>query len=311
MSLTDKLQEEAKRQKERKAEQGDFEKVDWFKPKDGDNIIRIMPHWKIPEELFFVSVILHFSIEVPKQDGSGTIPIPVRCPANETPARKCPICELIDKANKEQKAFFKDVRPVERYLYNVFVAAEEKIKPYPAPLTVHQGIFEWIEEIPNPVDLDTGRAWKLVKEVDKTKSAAFGTKYKVRPSMNPSPFPSKFRELVRDMTDLSKLYGEKHDDALKRVAVSLAKKAGMIAVKDDIPYETGPKSDEFAEAPKQAASAPAKDEFGDAAPAKDSKPEFADDSPSEESSEELSPEDMGIQSSDAELNAELKALGIE
>ena len=103
--LLEKLRKEAvKTQKEKESREANrFNRVDFFKPEKGKNSIRILPHWKSPEdEFFFVKKVVHY-IPALKQDKSGVIKIPALC-QKEHFGKPCLICKVADKAQTLTKS---------------------------------------------------------------------------------------------------------------------------------------------------------------------------------------------------------------
>jgi hypothetical protein len=217
MSLLDKLKAEAKTLKENaeKRQGGEFVKVNWFAPEVGDNIVRILPNTKNPDELFFKQVNIHY-IKVAKKEG-GVANVPVRCLHDY--GEQCPLCvaykELIVNESTKDKA--REFRPIERYLYNVIDYKKKDVFPYAAPLSVHQGIMEWIEELEtNIADPEVGHDFKVIKEFDPKKGKQFGTSYKVRPSLKHSAIPAKLAPLIENAVDLDTLYADKRGEDMAK-----------------------------------------------------------------------------------------------
>ena len=242
----------AKQFKEEQKERGDFEKVDWFAPEIGDNMMRILPHPTDPEnELFFQEVHLHY-VPTKKNDG-GFVSIPVRCLSDFE--EECPICIAFAKMVKRDKDKAKNLRTTTRYLYNVINYKEKKVQPYAAPVTVHQEVMSWLEDLEsNITDLDSGRDWKVVKNVDPRKSKNLGTSYKARPSMKDSAVPEKLRPLLEGVTPFDTLYSaNEKEKMLEFLGIGSKKKDvveeeeeeefGSFEDDDDIPFSSKKKTE--------------------------------------------------------------------
>lgn len=213
--LLDKLKKEAAELKESEGK-SKFSKFDWFKPEKGDNILRLLPHPTDPEDVFFKKVYIHYGVSINGEDGK-IHKIPARCLVDfeET----CPLCEesesLADAGDKDGS---KNLRRSERVLYNILDYKAKKVKTWACPPSVHRKFFTWISEIgEEPSDLDLGRNWKVVKQVDPGKPAQFGTSYEIFPDMKQSAVPKKLRSLCEDLPDFDTAYSENHRAAMNEM----------------------------------------------------------------------------------------------
>lgn len=333
-TVFEQMKEEAQRVKEKKEQQeSNFQSLDWFKPRTGVNHIRVMPHWTDPgKKLFFKEIRIHFNIEIMKDDGSGTIPIPARCLREF--GEECPVCDEYEGGDKAKKEKMADVRPQTKYLYNIYFIPERKLYPYMAPSTVHGGFFEWVDDIGGDIsDLDTGRDWKLEKTVEAGKSPMMGTSYSVRPSFDPSAFPAKFRKykdpkdasaeekpILEALIDFDELYTEHHTAAMYKMvgktppgktatssapstsASPASSSTSSSKTKEDDPWKEKVPADE----PKIEDDIPFDNSSSDGESAKSN-----DDKDSPWTEPELQPKDVGIDIEDDTLEQELKELGLD
>jgi hypothetical protein len=252
--LLAKMNNEKTRLDKKAENSGGFEKIEYFKPKTGDNMIRIIPNLADIENSI-ITVNVHFLPFVTK-DGKE-VNVPVRCLADYADSEACPACkrskQLYDEGDKEEA---KKYRAREQYLYTVLDYTGKKIAPYAMPLAAHKTILEFMEDLGESVfDIESGRDWKLVKKVDPAKGRIFGTEYTIRPSMKESAVPEKFKGLVEEITPLTDLYPEADQAKNKKRMLELL----GVATGDDEDEDEAP-------APKKTASKPAP------APAKKSTP---------------------------------------
>lgn len=179
-SVLDKVNK-AKAAAEERLSRGGGPRAQFWKPKNGDNTVRIMPPWlnpahdtdyAVPEKLefyegqFWRQVAQHWNVS---EDQKG----PILCP-KETPGLEgdCPICEFVaqlkaDKSDVQGQALVKEIRAKTTYLLNVvdstdsvytaddvaewtksrpdndcpFQPGDSKVKLYAAPLTVYDAIL--------------------------------------------------------------------------------------------------------------------------------------------------------------------------
>lgn len=302
-TLEEKLKAEAKVQKEKAALT--YDKVPWFKPDEGANLFRIMPDPIKPnEELFFRAVMVHFGVEIPKTDGTGTVAIPVRCPRQF--GKVCGICDLWDACkSKEQRKELNVVRPQERYLYNILsmkAQADGSVKGefyvWAMPTSVHSAVFAWVDDMGSTIaDLKVGHDWRVVKEVEKGKPAALGTSYKLFPRLAATAVPAKLVEdWEKKVHNLSDLYKEDHTDAVAKTAAVMARKIGMSATPNVATVASAKPASALAVADDGFAGSPKTAPVTTAAPAVDDG--FA------------STPKATVKVDDPELEAELKELGV-
>lgn len=225
MSLLAKLKKHGEKVREEQATRRFDDNPDTFKPPEGDSAIRILPHWDKDrrsdgESFFFVRRMIHF-IPQQKSDGSGTYNGPIAC--RQMFGKPCHACKAVDKLRKaklKQKAG--DIKATERYLYNIIDYGEKgsrepAVMTYTAPPSIHAEILAWLDDLNEEFwDLKAGRDWKLTKSVDKKKGAQFGTRYKIKPSLQPSAVPSKMlKGLDEKLTNLDDMWNKDEEKLMK------------------------------------------------------------------------------------------------
>jgi hypothetical protein len=204
---------QAKAEAEERLSRGGGTRAQFWKPKDGANLIRILPAWtdKVPEfaAQFWREVAQHWNVS---SDQKGPILCPRKTPGLSGP---CPICELVDelkkdKANVQAKSVVKEIRAKTTYLFNIvdskdpeytaqdvatwttanpgedcpFAAGDMKIQVYAAPLTVYDTILGIITTGSNDITrLEEGRGVTITRFPNKDPKK---TRYQVTPEMSPS-----------------------------------------------------------------------------------------------------------------------------
>ena len=183
---------------------GNFPTFLFWKPKAGDNLIRIMPPWTSEGEfagVFWREVSQHWGVS---EDQKGPILCPKRTPGID---EECPICDFIDelrgmKDDVAAQALAKDLRGKAAYFLNIvdlsdatytakdvaeakqakpdaepgFEVGDLKVQVFAAGPTVFNQILANIAE--NGVDITSGETAKDVK-IKKTGKGVQGTKYEV------------------------------------------------------------------------------------------------------------------------------------
>lgn len=183
---------------------GNFPTILFWKPKAGDNLIRIMPPWTSEGEfagVFWREVSQHWGVS---EDQKGPILCPKRTPGID---EDCPICDFIDelrgmKDDVAAQALAKDLRGKAAYFLNIvdladptftakdvaeakqakpdaevgFEVGDLKVQVFAAGPTVFNQILANIAE--NGLDITSGDDAKDVK-IKKTGKGVQGTKYEV------------------------------------------------------------------------------------------------------------------------------------
>ena len=226
-SLMDRLRKKAEEAEKRKEERQSFGDEAWFKPEEGDNRLRILPHWKKPDdEFFFVERVIHY-VPVKKDDGT-TYNAPVRClrdlknKEGKPAPKSCPYCNAFDeiRASDPKSKLLRDLRVTRRALYNIInyglkgKPVEPKLEMWACPETVHEDILQWIGDLDEFWQLDEGRNWRVRKSIDKKRGPLLGTSYKVYPDMKDSSLSAKLRPMVEELPNLDGIWPEEPVDRL-------------------------------------------------------------------------------------------------
>lgn len=332
--LFQKLKKERERIEKDKSSRGggNFEKINWWKPEKGDNLIRILPDLNDPDEnLPFRRVAVHF-INVTTKDGNS-VKVSVRC-LNDFEEGTCPICDAYERLVKKDKEKARELRARDTYIYNVIDYKTKTIHPWSAGITIHDQIMGFAEDFSDNIfSMEAGRDWKIVKKVDPRKPRHLGVDYSVRPSTKDSAMPEKLKPLIESAIDLDKLYSEREEEKMiqfleaEGFTVGGTKKAAKAAEEEEEGLDLASEFGDEEEAPKKPAAkgkpaakakpvddeddGPASD-FGDfdeeEAPKKAAKPaaKAAAKKRVEEDDEDLADIDTG----DDDVEQELRDLGV-
>lgn len=227
-SVLDKVRN-AKQEAEDRLSRGGGPRASFWKPKNGDNRIRIMPPWlnptgdpdyAVPENLtfyegqFWRQVAQHWNVS---EDQKG----PILCP-KQTPGLEgdCPICEFVeslkeDKSDVQAIALAKEIRAKVTYLLNIvdmadpvytaddvaewkkerpdndvpFAAGDTKVQLYAAPLTVYDAILGLI--VANGKDITRLQDGRVVVLTRHPNKNPIKTRYTVVPSFDAEAFELK------------------------------------------------------------------------------------------------------------------------
>jgi hypothetical protein len=151
----------------------------WWKPKDGENIIRILPPWSA-DGMFAKEAGYHYGVS---QDASYACPKVCK-------GLPCPICEtvtdLFKSKRSEDMALAKRISVKTRYFYNILdrVAKDKVVYVFGSGSMVYEkvlGIFA-DKDYGDVTDVANGYDLKVIRSGE-----GLDTSYEVRPVKNSSP----------------------------------------------------------------------------------------------------------------------------
>ena len=161
----------------------------WWKPEQGDNVIRILPPVSEDADFPYEEVFLHYGID----------DVPITCLGS-----KCPICAFIKQSGKSKQ--FKQIRKARRLFFQIV----DRDMEAPEPMIWSAGsmflqyflpIFLDVDEYEDVTDLEEGTDFVISR-----KGTGLKTKYTYRIKRNPSPVSEdkeELAEIMEDMVDLS------------------------------------------------------------------------------------------------------------
>ena len=183
----------------------------YWKPKNGENIIRILPPKDDNEIPYYETAVHSFGSNI------------LYCP--RTIDQRCPICEetrmRYNKGKDIDKEIGSKIRARKQYLYNIIDRGSDKptdVKVYISGKKVWGKIMSYYfdEEYGILDDVDNGYDFKLIK-----KSQGDYPNYDdSRPFKNPSPLsedPAEVKEILSNLKDLSSLVEYKSYDELLEI----------------------------------------------------------------------------------------------
>lgn len=210
MSLDMSKLQQQKAKLEQELSRGSGRSAKFWRPKPGNNVIRIMPSWTTEEPYagqFWREVSQHWGVS---EDQKGPILCPFTTPGIDG---ECPICAFVeelkkDKMNTASGALVKEIRAKKAFLVNVvddadpvynaqdvaeytqkrpdsdvpFEAGDPKIQVYACPKTIFDQILTIIMDNDQDItDLAKGNDITINKS-----GAGLTTRYTVTPKMKPS-----------------------------------------------------------------------------------------------------------------------------
>jgi len=179
MSKRELLEEEHKRLTDLTSRQS----TSFWRPKVGENVIRILPHWSgDPNRVFFKKVLKHFGVG---EDRNHVV-----CRKMLGADANCPICNFVEQlrrsGRKEDKELARDLSAKERFAMNILDINEldKGVQVWDVGITMFNTLLVLFldEEYGEIDDLKTGRHIK----VNRTGEGRFDTRYSIRPAAHPS-----------------------------------------------------------------------------------------------------------------------------
>jgi hypothetical protein len=177
----------------------------WWKPEQGDNVIRILPPASEDADFPYEEVFLHYGID----------DVPITCLGS-----KCPICAFIKQSGKSKQ--FKQIRKARRLFFQII----DRDMEVPEPMIWSAGsgflqyflpVFLDVDEYEDVTDYEDGTDFVISR-----KGTGLKTKYNYRIKRNPSAVSEdkeELAEIMEDMVDLStiskKLNVDEVDDLLQ------------------------------------------------------------------------------------------------
>lgn len=237
--------ERAKNQESRKS------KIDFFKPKKGENLIRILPHWETLDDskLNFVERRIHFLPMRGKNDRFIKIPARKLSELNEE--------DLVDRYYDELEAkdpeAAKDLRSRHQVLFNIVEydavkRNENPIKVWAISRQLAEKLWLQAQEAGSScVNIDADYDWKVFKNVDPKKGPIHGVSYEVILGRQKTAIPQVVKDQLGNMTNLETVYTENLREYFIKIISSILGR--------DITNEVGP-SVPAAPQPVQAAPQP-------------------------------------------------------
>ena len=165
-----------------------------WKPKDGENSIRVMPPWSDDVDTFFVQGGAHFNV-----GPQGKV---FSCPRQADSSAECWLCDLVerldagDEADRQEAA---DLRVRKSWMVNVVDLKDPGagVRVWKAGVKAFKQLLEYIED-PDYGDITDPDAGYNIKVTKSGKN--LNTDYLVRCAKNPSAFD--FPEMLDELNDL-------------------------------------------------------------------------------------------------------------
>lgn len=184
-----------------------YEKVNWFRPQDGEQKIRILPHIKnldFKNDIEpFHEIAVHY---VQTSSGKG---YNVRCERDRENGGDCPFCkkyeELLAAGDKDGAANFRARRVV---IVNILNYKDKCVQPYMMSLSLFRKVIGYVGDYGNPFSLTEGRDWKLIRGRNPAKTGKLAIEYSIMPLASESAVPAKAMPMIEEMDPIEKYFNE-------------------------------------------------------------------------------------------------------
>lgn len=183
----------------------------FWHPKEGDNIIRILPYGGTSQP-FYIRFYRHF---LGAQERRSVI-----CRKTYGEDEYCPACEAVEllrqRSDVESRRLASEVRRRERFAFNILDMNEETRRPM--VWEVGARVFEAILSLfldPEYQDIDSPVRGRNIK-IYRTGRGRNDTRYSVRPAATPSQIPQEVLSQVINLQELFKVPSV--DEMLEQIA---------------------------------------------------------------------------------------------
>jgi len=160
----------------------------YFKPSDGENIVRILPYENKEDGLFYIETANHAVDE----NGKTTY---LNCIHHSSHGeKKCPICQVYfdlwkladTEHNEALKKFASSHRAGKRFMYNILDRSDNNVKIASVGIKLHElvGDYFFDEDYGDLTDVEEGYDFKINKTIVDGKWPNYD---KSRPVKDPSP----------------------------------------------------------------------------------------------------------------------------
>lgn len=215
----DHVRQEAERVKKEQESRGEFTKLDWYKWKVGDNVIRLLPPYNASGKIFRRTGD-HYQMP-PKNEIH-------RCMTETWPDQTdvCYFCDTLDRLLHE----FPELKlgrqsTTTKYLANVIVRGEEESKG-PQVVRFTESMYNWImlqmsdSQIGDVTDYEQGIDIKVTRKVIKRKDGNDRTEYVLNTMPRPRPLSDDddiIAKWLDTLPDLDKVLKYPSDDKLSEM----------------------------------------------------------------------------------------------
>lgn len=196
----------------------------YFKPKEGKNVIRILPPWS-KEGLWYKEAVLHYGLEKDgKKRGYSCL---------KQFDKDCPICDKREdllKGDKEEKAMSDDLRPRTKYYANILDYKTGKVMIWGfTPKTL--GILLSIANDEDYGDIaDPDKGYDIV--IERTGTTRTDTKYSIRCRPKSSSIPDEI-DWEKDLKNLDEVIEEPDEEEIQDILDEMFSGGGKKKHHDD------------------------------------------------------------------------------
>lgn len=197
------INDRAKQANERTSGQG-YTKVNWYKPKMGENALRLLPNPSDANAIYWKECLVHY---IPIQTKKGMVRVTVRSLVDF--GEECPIMKHYDEMFAKDPTAAKGARPQRKFLFNVIDYSEvsgSPIKVWAIGVQLFDQLMNYLAQLQSKgTNLDEDFDFKLIK---KTSNRAGGMPdYQLIPVMKKTAVPGKIKDLIQSQScNLNEIY---------------------------------------------------------------------------------------------------------
>jgi len=172
----------------------------WWRPQVGKNMIRILPNWRNPSDVFYKKVYVHWNV--------GENQRKVVCRKTLDERESCPVCEFVEELLRSSSAddvrYGEAMQQAERYAMNILDGSD--LERGPQVFECGRGLFQdilWMFTDGDYGDLDDYREGRYIL-IERTGTGMTDTRYSTMPAANPAPVDPE--AIADQLNDLDQLY---------------------------------------------------------------------------------------------------------
>lgn len=173
--------------------------LNWWRPKVGKNLVRILPHWSGDMgKVFYKSMLRHFGVGPEKNN--------IICRKLGGKDEECPICDYVQElrksGSKEDIFAARDLQSKERFMVNMIDVKDPQsgVQIWEMGVMLFNDILLMFLD-PDYGDLDSLEEGRHLK-INRTGEGKFDTRYKPLPAVNITKIDSRVMEKAKDLDEL-------------------------------------------------------------------------------------------------------------
>lgn len=192
-------QKQMERDANRLTRQKQMAGLNWWRPKVGKNLVRILPHWSGDlGKVFYKSMLRHFGVGPEKNN--------IICRKMSGKDEECPVCDYVadlrKSGSKEDIFAARDLQSKERFMVNMIDVKNpaDGVQIWEMGVMLFNDILLMFLD-PDYGDLDSLEEGRHLK-INRVGEGKFDTRYKPLPAVNITKIDARVMEKAKDLDEL-------------------------------------------------------------------------------------------------------------